>query len=205
MSRGWQNNWWSRCASRLRGLRKLRCSCLRVCAFANPADCRRWLQQHDFKASDCHFTLRLAHLLPPPRIIMPGDVMEAGRWTSRAVPFQPETSKTCPAGTSHAPKWLPVPRSRPNAPGIRVQPSALCSARDLPLRSHAARLSPSGARGAGRRPVPFVPHSAARLNCHLKVSTARAPANPTHLIPHPFPYNPLNFRSTIVRDFVATR
>ena len=55
MSRGWQNNWWSRCARPLRKHSRL-----------------AWVGKHDFKASGCHSTLRLAHLLPPPRILCRG-------------------------------------------------------------------------------------------------------------------------------------
>jgi hypothetical protein len=109
MSRGWQNNWWSRGARPLRKHSRL-----------------AWVGKHDFKASDCHFTLRLVHLLPPPRILCRGTLWR--RAGGRAALFHSN-----PIPRRHAPQELLTRRS-----GCRCHataPSRLASSADQRGRS----------------------------------------------------------------------
>ena len=160
MSRGWQNNWWSRCARPLRKHSRL-----------------AWVGKHDFKASGCHFTLRLVHLLPPP------GVYAGGRYGGgqvgeprRSIPtrnLEDMPGRNFSRAEAAAGATLPAKRSRySRSAGRSVLRTGLASALTRRATFTFRRA------GAGRRPVPFVPHSAACLKCHLKVSTARAPRYP---------------------------
>lgn len=99
MSRGGQNNGWARCARPQRKHSRL-----------------AWVGKHDFKASACPFTLRLAHLLPPPRNLCRGTLWR--RAGGRAAPFHANPKPRRHAGQNFsraeaaAGATLPAKRSR---------------------------------------------------------------------------------------------